>query len=78
MDNILKNTNGIDNVGGRVNVLKNTLNEIGISAGQAPGIGGGQKTNSLNQLPSTARVVKSASSTLMEGMSSSRGSGGAK
>lgn len=33
---------------------------------------------SLNELPSTARVVKSAKSNLMTGMSQSRGAGGAK
>lgn len=36
------------------------------------------KKDSFNQLPSTARVVKPASSNLMTGMSQSRGKGGNK
>lgn len=53
-------------------------NEKGIPYAQTPGFGKGNKEVSLNQLPSNARVVKPATSNLMTGMSSSRGSGGAK
>jgi hypothetical protein len=43
------------------------------------GFGSGMtKQDSMNQLTSNAKVVKSATSTLMSGMSSSRGAGGAK
>lgn len=53
-------------------------NSMGIPDGQTPGFGDGAKQNSLNQLPSTARVVKAAKSNLMTGSSQNRGAGGAK
>ena len=61
------------NKGGKVNLLAPGSNEIGIPHGQSPGLGRGDKYVSDNQLPSTASVVKSASSNLMTGMSQSRG-----
>lgn len=68
---------GMSTGGGKVNDLdENGTNSMGIPHRQTPGIGNGDKKNSLNQLPSTARVVKPASSNLMTGMSSSRGAGG--
>ena len=60
------------------NINENDKNEMGIPASQSPGINKGNKELSMNQLPSTARVVKPASSNLMSGMSQSRGAGGAK
>jgi hypothetical protein len=59
--------------GSKVEFLKDGENSMGIPNGQSPGLGKGNKEVSLNQLPSNARVVKSASSHLMESMSQSRG-----
>lgn len=64
--------------GSKVNVFTNRDNSMGIPAGQSPGFGDGNKEVSRNQLPSTARVVKPATSNLMTGMSQNRGSGGNK
>jgi hypothetical protein len=58
--------------GGKVEFL--TSGETnGVPDGQTPGFGRGNKEVSMNQLPSNARVVKPASSNLLEGMSQSRG-----
>lgn len=70
---------GVSNHGGMVNDLdEGGSNSIGVPHGQTPGIGNGDKANSMNALPSAARVVKSAPSNLMTGMSQNRGSGGNK
>lgn len=70
---------GIGETAGKVNVFADSkANEMGIPYAQTPGLGKGNKEVSLNQLPSTARVVKPATSNLMTGMSASRGSGGTK
>jgi hypothetical protein len=53
-------------------------NEKGIPYSQTPGFGKGNKEVSSNQLPSTAKVFKPATSNLMTGTSSNRGSGGTK
>lgn len=63
--------------GGKVNYLAPGSTN-GVPYGQTPGFGKGTPEISQNQLPSTARVIKSAPSTLMTGMSDHRGSGGAK
>ena len=63
--------------GGKVNKFSaEATNELGVPAGQTPGFGEGSSEISMNQLPSTARVVKSAKSNLMTGSSQNRGSGG--
>jgi hypothetical protein len=64
--------------GGKVEFLTSGENENGVPDGQTPGFGRGNKEVSLNQLTSNARVVKPATSNLMQGMSQSRGAGGAK
>lgn len=70
---------GIANGGGKVNNIdEGGENSMGVPHGQTPGIGSGSKANSMNQLPSNSRVLKSASSNLMTGMSQSRGAGGNK
>lgn len=70
---------GVSASGGKVNKTDSESgNSMGIPARQTPGLGKGNKELSGNQLPSTARVVKPASSHLMAGMSQSRGSGGNK
>jgi len=46
-----------------------------VPEGQSPGFEMGTPEVSMNQLPSNARVVKSAKSNLMEGSSQNRGSG---
>lgn len=71
---------GIAHTGGKVNKLSGDSSEAstGVPYGQVPGIGNGSKKNSMNQLPSTSRVVKPAPSNLMTGMSSNRGKGGNK
>lgn len=76
MQNTLSLTSGIDNKDGKVNVLVDKPNPMGIPAGQAPGIGDGRRENSMNELPSIAEVVYSAKSDLMTGMSMNRGPGG--
>lgn len=53
-------------------------NSMGIPDGQAPGFGKGNKEVSMNQLPANAKVIASAKSNLMTGMSQNRGPGGAK
>lgn len=71
---------GISNHDGMVNDItnENGTNDMGIPHSQSPGIGNGAKQNSMNALPSNARVIKSAPSTLMTGSSQNRGSGGNK
>jgi hypothetical protein len=64
--------------GGKISPEKGGSNSMGIPDGQAPGFGRGNKEVSLNQLPSTARVLKAAKSNLMTGMSQNRGPGGNK
>ena len=64
--------------GRQVNFLAKGTNELGVPDGQTPSLGKGNKEESLNQLPSNARVVKAAKSNLMTGMSQSRGPGGNK
>ena len=65
--------------GGKVNMYDmSRTNSIGIPIGQAPGIDSGDKKLSMNQLPSIAKVIMSAPSKLMTGMSQNRGSGGNK
>ena len=64
--------------GRAVNKLPAGVNAMGIPHSQTPSIGNGKKVNSFNQLPSTARVVKSDKSNFMVSMSSFRGAGGAK
>lgn len=61
-----------------VNALPSGTNDMGIPHGQSPSFGKGNKEVSMNQLPSTARVIKPASSNLMTGMSQNRGAGGNK
>jgi hypothetical protein len=51
------------------------VNTNAMSGGFGSGL---SKQDSMNALPSTARVVKPASSNLMTGMSQNRGPGGAK
>lgn len=70
----LKSGNG----SGGVKFLSSGTNSIGVPDGQTPGYGRGTAEESTNQLPSNARVVKSATSNLMTGMSQTRGAGGAK
>lgn len=53
-------------------------NANGVPSRQTPGFEKGTPEVSMNQLPSTARVVKSAKSNLMDGSSQHRGSGGNK
>lgn len=65
--------------GSKVNVSAKGVNSaLGVPHGQTPGLGVGNKEVSMNQLPSNARVVKSAKSNLMTGMSQNRGPGGTK
>lgn len=65
--------------GSKVNVFsQNGTNSMGIPHGQSPSLGKGNKEVSMNQLPSTARVLKPAKSNLMTGMSQNRGAGGNK
>lgn len=70
---------GFSNHGGVVNDLDEAKsNELGVPYGQTPGLGGGHKETSMNQLASNARVVLCAKSNLMTGSSQNRGPGGAK
>lgn len=70
---------GFSNHGGMVNDLdESKVNALGVPYGQTPGLGGGNREVSMNELPSNAKVIASAKSNLMTGMSQNRGPGGAK
>lgn len=74
-----KKVSMVDAGGGMVNKFPDqTTNEMKIPYGQTPGFQKGNKEVSMNQMPSTARVVKPATSNLMTGMSQNRGTGGNK
>lgn len=66
---------GKRSLGKGVGVSKGKVNTEAHEGGFGTGI---DKEDSLQQLPSNARVIKSASSNLMKGMSQSRGTGGNK
>lgn len=64
--------------GNKISPESGGTNSMGIPDGQAPGFGKGNKEVSMNALPANAKVIKSAPSNLMTGMSQNRGPGGAK